>query len=197
MCAFLEPNFFVTESLNVHERGVQNKINGHENPNYMHNRHDEIDRCQWISKRNTARNTTLCFYQIVLTLADLILAGSANPKISAEPIRVLSKEISADPSRISWANRDQCPFTLKLFPFDFVLLINTQKCIYSNKYYNKTKTENLYHLHNRQYQTDVIWSTLINGVIFPLGVYACHSLMTQTIIVMSQQYRREHSHSNY
>ena len=59
--------------------------------------------------------TWLCFYQMVL--ADLILAGSADPKILAEPICILSREISADPSRISWANPDQHPLTLKLQPF--------------------------------------------------------------------------------
>ena len=57
----------------------------------------------------------LCFYQRVL--ADLILAGSADPKISAEPICISSREINADPSRISWANPDQLPLTLKLLPF--------------------------------------------------------------------------------
>ena len=144
-----------------------------------------------------ARNTTLRFYQIVLALADLIPAGSANPNISAEPVCVLSKEISADPSRISWANRDQCPLTLELFPFDFVLLINTQKYSYSNKWYNKTKPGNIYHLHNRQYKTAVIWSTLINGVNFTLCVHAWHSIVTQTIIVMSQYYHHEHNHGSY
>ena len=59
--------------------------------------------------------TRLFFYQRVL--ADLILAGSADPKIPAEPICNLSREISADPSWISWANPDQHPLTLKLLPF--------------------------------------------------------------------------------
>ena len=41
-------------------------------------------------------------HQAVLqrVLADLILARSADPKNWAEHIRILSKEISADPSRI-------------------------------------------------------------------------------------------------
>ena len=63
------------------------------------------------------RPPRLLFYQRVL--ADLILAGSADPRIPAEPICNLSREISADPIRISWANPDQHPLrlTLKLLPF--------------------------------------------------------------------------------
>ena len=37
-----------------------------------------------------------------------------NPKISAEPVCILSREISADPSGISWANLDQRQLTPKL-----------------------------------------------------------------------------------
>ena len=58
---------------------------------------------QWPDKRDKTRfgsMARLFFYQRVL--ADLMnLAGSADPKISAEPIWILSREISADPSRIS------------------------------------------------------------------------------------------------
>ena len=67
---------------------------------------------------------TFHFFFFQRVLGDPILAGSANPKISAEPtgICILSKEISADPSRISWANWNQHPLTLKLLLFSLFCL---------------------------------------------------------------------------
>ena len=68
-------------------------------------------------------------------------AGSANLKILSEAVCVLSREISADLSGISWAHLDQRPLTIKLL--SFFLLKYKQKTIYYKKWYDKTKTEYL------------------------------------------------------
>ena len=66
-----------------------------------------------------------------------------------------------------------------------------QKAIYSNKYYGKTKTENIPHIPNHQYQKDIIWSTMIKGLTFTLCV------RVQTIIVISQKNHHVHNQSNH
>ena len=73
-------------------------------------------------------NTTrLRFYQRVLT--DLIPAGLTDPKISAQPVCILSREISTDPSGVSWANPDQVLADpvggFPTVPFAFRFLVKT------------------------------------------------------------------------
>ena len=104
-------------------------------------------------------------------------AGSANLNFLSKAVCVLLREISADPGGISWAHLNQRPLTIKLL--SFFLLKYTQKTIYYNKWYAKTR-QNIY-LYNHQYQMDVFdkqWQMgLISLCVCLHGILLWHKLL--------------------
>ena len=82
-------------------------------------------------------------------------AGSANLKILSKAVCVLLREISADPSGISWAHLNQHPWTIKLLSF-----------FYSNTHRKPFITTNDMPKQDRKFiftTINIRWMSLINN----------------------------------